>query len=169
MIRESVISDSCCPTLEYGNDPPSADDFAVVWRTYHRSGTEEDRAIRWQGVVTDLSDDVDATMSHNYSLHNGALAYEWGASSAQIRYWDGGTPQTVANGFEPSLYDGTIAFEVWDGHDWEIRYWDGSEILEITDNDYNDTQATLYDDRIAWVGRPPGSADQIFFARLLGK
>jgi len=174
MQSESVISNACCPTSKYSNDPPTADaptadDYSVVWRTYDRVGTEGHRTYLWQGVLTDLTDDVDATMSHNYSLQGGALAYEWGASPSQIMYWDGVSARTIANGYEPSLYEGTIAFEVWDGHDWEINYWDGSEILEITDNDYNDTQVTLYADRIAWVGRPPGSTDQIFFARLLGR
>jgi hypothetical protein len=164
---ESVISDDCCPTLEYSNDPPSADDYTVVWRTYHRAGTREHRTYLWRGVLTDLTDEVDATISHNYSLHGGALAYEWGPG--QITYWDGVTAQAITQKYEPSLYDGTIAYEVWDGQDWEIRFWDGSEIIEITDNDFNDTQCSLHGDTIAWVGRPPGSADQIFYARILSR
>ena len=158
MHSESVISNGCCPTSENGNDPPTADDYSVVWRTFDRAGTGGDRTIHWRGVVTDLTDEVDGVMSHNFSLHEEALAYEWGASPSLIRYWDGVTPQTIAEGHEPSLSHGTIAYEVWDG----------SAIIEITDNDYNDTQPSLYDDIIAWVGRPAGSSDQIFFARLQG-
>ncbi len=163
---ESVISNGCCPISENGNDPPTADDNSVVWRTFDRVGSEEDRTIHWRGVVTDLTDEVDGVMSHNFSLHEEALAYEWGASPSLITYWDGVTAQTIAEGHEPSLYHGTIAYQVWDGQDWEIHFWDGSAIIEITDNDYNDTQPTLYDDIIAWVGRPAGSSDQIFFVRL---
>jgi hypothetical protein len=64
------------------------------------------------------------------------------------------------------LYNGTIAYEAWDGPDWEIRFWDGAQIIEITDNDYNDTQPSLSGDRLAWVGRPD-ALDQIFYAKNL--
>jgi hypothetical protein len=83
------------------------------------------------GDLTDLTDELDATMAHNYSLHGGEIAYEYGTSPAWIRYWDGAT------------------------------------IHEITDNDYNDTQASLHGSLIAWVGRPPEiGLDQIFYVEL---
>lgn len=167
--RESVISDGCCPNTQYGNERPTADDFSVAWRTYDRDGTGGPRTMLWRGVVTDLTAQVDAIMAHNFSLHEDALAYEWGASPATITYWNGGAPQSIAEGYEPSLYSGTIAYEVWDGQDWEIHFWNGSTILEITDNDFNDTRPSLYGNLIAWVGRPPSSADHIFYAKLLGK
>jgi len=158
---ESVISDDCCPTTGWSNEIPSADDGAVVWRTYDRVGSEGHRAYLWNGALTNITDIIEAGLGHNYSLHAGAIAYEYGAS-AMIRYWDGTTVHEVGNGYEPSLYNGTIAYEVWDG-DWEIRYWDGTTVHDITDNDYNDTQVSLYGTIIAWVGRPPGSADHIFY------
>jgi hypothetical protein len=102
-------------------------------------------------------------MSHDYSLYAGTIAYVYGASPGWIKYWDGITVQEVGKGYDPSLYDGAIAYEAWDGHDWEIRYWDGTTVHEITDNDYPDTDASLYGSIIAWVGRPPGGGDQIFY------
>jgi hypothetical protein len=163
---ESVISDDCCPTTGWSNDPPSADDHAVVWRTYHRAGTGEFRAYYWDGILSNLSDELEATMSHNYCLQGGEVACEYDATPSWIRYWDGTTWETIEKGYEPSLFEGTLAYEVYDGQDWEIRYWDGSAIHEITDNDYNDTQVSLHGTTIAWVGRPPGSLDQIFYFRL---
>lgn len=159
---ESVISNDCCPTSSWSNEIPSADDGAVVWRTYDRVGSEGFRTYLWDGALTNITDIIDGSMAHNYSLYAGTIAYEYGASPAMIKYWDGSTVHDVDQGYNPSLYDGTIAYEVWDG-DWEIRYWDGVTIHEITDNDYNDTQVSLYGTIIAWVGRPPGSADQIFY------
>lgn len=165
---EIVLSDGCCPTTEYSNEPPTADDLTVVWRTYDKIGGSGHRTLRWRGTITDLTDAVDGELSYDYSLQAGALAYQWGARPGVIRYWDGVTTQAIAEGYSPSLYDGTIAYEAWDGHDWEIRFWDGSSILEITDNDVNDTQPTLCGGLVAWVGRPAGGMDQIFYARLPG-
>jgi hypothetical protein len=39
-------------------------------------------------------------------------------------------------------------------------------VHEITDNDYVDMNASLHGSIIAWVGRPPGSADQIFYVNV---
>lgn len=88
-------------------------------------------------------------------------------------YLDGGEkghPAThahdVEDGFSPSLFDGAVAYKVWDGLDWEIRHWDGTTVRDVTDNDYDDTDPSLHGSFIAWVGRPPGGDDQIFFVDL---
>jgi hypothetical protein len=162
---ESVISDGCCPTSNWSNEIPSADYYAVVWRSYDRVGSEGHKAWLWDGALTDLTDVIDGAMSHEYSLHVGDIAYEYGASPAIIMYWDGTTVHDVGLGYEPSLYEGTVAYEAWDGYDWEIRYWDGTTVHDITDNTYNDTQASLYGSIIAWVGRPE-SFDQIFYVNV---
>jgi hypothetical protein len=160
---ESVISGGCCPTSQWSNEAPSADDYTVVWRSYDRVGSEGFRAYLWNGAITDITDAIDAKMTIDYSLHAGGLAYEYGNGPTMIKYWDGATVHDVGAGYEPSLYSGTIAYEVFDGHDWEIRYWDGTAVHDITDNDYDDVQSSLYGSTIAWAGRPPGSAYQIFY------
>ena len=159
---ESVLSDGCCPTSQWYGDYLSADAGAVVWRSYDRVGSERPRAYLWNGTLTNITDVIDANMATNYSLYAGTIAYKYGASPVMIRYWDGNAAHEVGRGYEPSLYDGTIAFEYWDGHDWEIRYWDGMTIHEITDNDYVDMQPSLHGPFIAWVGRP-GNTDQILY------
>lgn len=164
--HESVLSDDCCPTTGFSNDAPTADDYTVVWRSYDRVGTGGHKVYCWDGTLIDLSEDVQAGMAHGFSLYRDTLAYEWGASPSWITYWDGATAQTIAAGYSPSLFDGAIAYEVWDGHDWEIHYWNGASIVEITDNEYDDTQPSLCRNTIAWVGRPEG-LDQIFYATHL--
>ena len=37
---ESVISNGCCPTSQWSNEIPSADDYTVAWRSYDRVGSE---------------------------------------------------------------------------------------------------------------------------------
>jgi hypothetical protein len=164
--NESVISEDCCPTSQWSNEIPSADDFTVVWRSHDRVGIEGFRAWLWHGTLTEITDDIDARMITDPSLQAGHLAYEYGANPAIIKYWDGAAIHEVGPGYAPCLYEGTIAYEAWDGYDWEIRYWDGATIHDITDNTYNDTQASMYGSIIAWVGRPPGSFDQIFYVDL---
>jgi hypothetical protein len=67
-----------------------------------------------------------------------------------------------------SLDDGWIAFEAWDGSDWEIYLWDGVDIIPISDNDFLDREPSLSGNRVAWMARPdgPGTHDQIFYAKL---
>ncbi|MCP4573799.1 MAG: hypothetical protein GY838_15680 [bacterium] len=164
---ESLISDSCCPAADWNNDFLSAEDGAVVWRSYDLYGGTGHRTYLWDGSLTDLTDTLDATMATAYSLYQGTIGYVHGTGPARITYWDGTTVHDVGSGYAPSLYDGAIAYEVWDGHDWEIRYWDGTAIHEITDNDFNDTQASLDGSKIAWVGRPAGGGDQIFWVSVV--
>ena len=120
----------------------------------------------WDGLITDLTSTLEECVASAFSLYEGNIAYVYGSSPGWIRYWDGSTVQEAARGYDPSLYNGTIAYEVWDGHDWEIHYWDGTTEHEITNNDYMDVDPSLYGSIIAWTGRPPGSADQIFYVDL---
>jgi hypothetical protein len=46
----------------------------VVWRCYDRVGDEGTRAWLWNGALTDITDPIDAVMSHEYSLHAGGIA-----------------------------------------------------------------------------------------------
>ncbi len=128
---ESVISSGCCPADTWANEIPSADDGAVVWRSYDQIGGEGFRANFWNGALTNLTDTIEAHLAYDYSL-----------------------------------YAGTIAFEVWDGHDWEIHFWDGMTIHEITDNEINDTEVSLHGSMIAWMGRPSGGVGQIYYASV---
>lgn len=162
---QSSLSDGCCPSDTWSNEIPSADAGEVVWRSYDQVGSEGFRVHLWDGTLTDLTDTLDGRMISNPSLDAGTIAFEYGANPTWIRYWNGSTVQEVAKGFNPSLSNGTIAFEEWDGHDLEIRYWDGSKVLEITDNDFNDTQVSLSGSQIVWVGRP-GSSDLIYYVEL---
>ena len=166
LLNESVISSSCCPTSNWSNDKPTADDYTVVWRSYDRVGSEGFRAWLWHGTLIDISDDINATMTIDYSFHAGGIAYEYGASPAVIKYWDGATVHDVGPGYTTCLYEGTVAYEVWDGHDWEIRYWDGSAIHDITENDFDDMGPSLYGTIIAWTGRLQGIGDHIFYVDL---
>lgn len=163
---ESLISGGCCPTTEFSNEPPAAHDGTVVWRSWHRAFSGPFHAYLWNGVPTEITDDIEANIARRFSIYDGTLAYEYSGDPTRIAYWDGVSAQVVAEGIEPSLYDGRIAFTVWDGHDYEIRYWDGTQVIDITDDDVNDSQPTLWGSWLAWVGRPGGGAGQIFYVEV---
>jgi hypothetical protein len=164
---EITISGTCCPTSDYSSEAPAAHDGQVVWRTWRRSSSGPFSAYLWDnGSLTDITAEVEANIARNYSIHNGGLAYEYSGDPTQIAYWNGNSALVVADGIEPSLYGGRIAFTFWDGHDYEIRYWDGAQVADITDNDYNDGQPSLWGSWLVWVGRPGAGANQIFYMQL---
>lgn len=164
---ETVLTSECCPTTNYSNSRPVADDGRVVWISWDRVGTGGPRIFRWDGTRRDITEIV-SEAAHNFTLDAGTMAYEWGAQPSTIRYWDGATIHTIAEGYDPSLDGGRVAFEAWDGHDWEIHLWNGTSIEQITDNEFEDYDPSLSGDRLAWVGRPsgPGGLHQVFYAHL---
>ena len=155
------ISDDCCPTTGWNNEMLSADAGEVIWRAGDRTGDLGYTLYRWDGTLTDMNDFVDAQLCVHYFLDDGTIAYETG-NPRRIDYWDGTTAHEVGAGYWPSLDDGRVAYEFFDGHDWEIRYWDGTTVHEITDNDYEDYEPSLSGSLIAWTARPEGP-DQIFY------
>lgn len=163
---EIVISESCCPTSEYSADAPAAHDGRVIWRAWRRATSGPHSAFLWEGGnLTDLTADIEANIARKYSIYGGELAYEYSGNPTQVAYWDGASAQVIATGIEPSLYDGRIAFTFWDGHDYEIRYWDGTQVIDITDNDENDGQPSLWGGWLVWVGRP-GGVNHIFYTEV---
>jgi len=168
MNEKITLTNECCPTNRYSNGRPVADAFTVVWNRYDRTGSGENRTYMWNGTRRDITDDLGGSAAHDFSLDDGTLAYEWSASPSTIMYWDGMTVREIGDGSAPSLDDGAIAFEAWDGHDWEIYFWDGMSIEQITDNDFGDYDPSLSGNLLAWSGRPsgPGGLYQIFYTRL---
>ena len=163
--EETTISEVSCPVADYSNGAPTTDFGEVVWRAFHR-GNFEHKVTRYDGetgLSFDLTDDVNANTAVQLSLDDGDLAYKSGSDG--VTYWDGTTATPIAQGETPSLNNGRVAYVVWDG-DYEIHYWDGSTIHEITDNDFHDSQPSLFGDLLVWAGRPGGGPWQIFYVRL---
>lgn len=163
---ESSLSEDCCPTTEWSHEPPTADDGVVVWRAWHRAGSGAHKTLLWDGTLHDLTADHGFNISTHADYHGGFLAFDQGGTGTQIMLWDGAALRAVADGYEPSVHDGKVAFLQYDGHDWEVRYWDGQHVHEITDNDFPDLQPTLDDGLLAWQGRPGGGVGQIFYVVL---
>jgi hypothetical protein len=54
--------------------------------------------------------------------------------------------------YQPSLYEGKVAWAEKVGSRTEIFYWDGTNTIQITNNSYNDLKPVVYDGTIAWRG-----------------
>ncbi len=65
-------------------------------------------------------------------------------------------PVIVGPGGAPSLFKSKIAFHASDGHDMEILLYDveTGETLQLTHNDYDDSNPSLYDGTVAWQAYP---------------
>lgn len=164
------LTQDCCPASTHSSSDVEADASAVLWRTYERGSQDPHRIFMWNGSHEDITSDLGVS-AHSFSMDDGKIAYQWGAQPDMVRYWDGATVHELGLGAHPSLDDGWIAFEAWDGHDWEIYIWDGVDIIQVTDNDFLDREPSLSGNRVAWMARPdgPASHDQIFYAKLPGR
>jgi hypothetical protein len=159
---DSAISDN-------RSSMPDADGDWIVWRSLD-SALESQVHLRnvYQGVTRDISEEVGANTATNFSVDDGELAYE-GAVGAEIwvKYWDETEVHEIEEGTEPSLSDGRVAYNVWNG-DWDVHYWDGSTIHQIAVNQTHDAQPSLDGDWLVWVGHPDGNDEdsQIFYMRV---
>jgi hypothetical protein len=125
--------------------PPTPDDSEIwFWNGYGA----------WQVTDNDLEDVYP-------SLYELTIAWQ---SDAKVVYATIPHPQwgrplrptVVAEGQRPSLYANKIAYHASDGQDTEIFLYDieSAEILQITDNEYNDSNPCLYDGTLVWHGDP---------------
>jgi len=76
------------------------------------------------------------------------------------------TDNDIIDEAHPSLYDGTIAWQGYDGIDpntHEIYYWDGSTITQVTHNDMDDRYASHHSGAIAWNGGYYNGNSEIYY------
>ena len=53
--------------------------------------------------------------------------------------------------YYPSLHNGQISWEGWDGHDNEIYFWDGSGTINVSNSPVSESNPSLYNGKIAWL------------------
>lgn len=125
----------------------------VVWamRVEGRTGHE---IFYYNGVntiqITD--DDVD---DRGPQIHNDLLVWQrWDDDLFQmnITLTDGSTTLDLGPGYSPRIHQGKVAWEYFDGNDYEIRLFDGHETIQLTDNNCWDRHPEIHDGKVAWVG-----------------
>lgn len=60
--------------------------------------------------------------------------------------------KNVGNDFDYVVWGNRVAWEGYDGNDWEIYLYDGQNIQQLTNNNRDDRFVTLYGANVAWSG-----------------
>ena len=63
-------------------------------------------------------------------------------------------PSISSNNQAVSNYDGTVAWQGYDGNDYDIYYYNGSTTSNISNNDTYDSGPSLFNGTIAYIGHP---------------
>lgn len=124
------------------------------------AGAYDEGVNTWQNDTAGYIEYGIAGSSPSTSNSQIAWTYETPDSAVrQVVLWDGSHYIPITNSthdnYNPSLYNGTIAYSRDDGNDHEIFYWDGTQEHQITDNDIDDVHPSLYNGQIAWVRGDP--------------
>jgi hypothetical protein len=64
--------------------------------------------------------------------------------------------------YYPQIHKGQVAWQGWDGSDWEIYFWDGVSTIQITNNSLYDRPPQMHNGQIVWSAYD-GNDDEIFF------
>lgn len=57
----------------------------------------------------------------------------------------------TSNNMQPAVSAEGVAWQYWDGDDWEILYYDGATTTQLSDNDAPDLAPVLQDEYIIWT------------------
>ena len=151
---------------------PSIHRSGIAWqvRSAENASTDDWEIEFWDGTsvrrVTD--NDVDDT---GPSLHETTLAWCSGGSIVYLPLPPPGDlgplspPVVVGPGEAPSLFGNKIAYHASDGHDAEVFLFDilSGQTTQVTENDYDDTNPSLYDGTVAWQAYPLSRQADVFY------
>jgi len=142
----------------------------IAWQSRGSDGTDDWEIRYWDGYgvrpVTDNEvDDIDPSLYERTIAwqSDGNIVYVTVPSDIYV-----GTlppPVIVAPGEGPSLFKNKIAYHASDGNDTEIFLYDidAGRTIQITDNDHNDRNASLYDGTLAWEAFDGLNKREIFY------
>jgi hypothetical protein len=156
---------------------PSLYDGTIAWR----SGMEIVYLSVPTSIYYPLGTPVAVAVGEAPSLFGHKIAYHASdGNDTEMFLYDIESRQTIQitdndyNDRNACLHDGTLVWEGYDGNDWEIFYWDGSTIEQLTENDLDDMEPSLWGTglrtMVAYVewresSLPPWFASQIVLLR----
>jgi len=142
---------------------PSLHQGGIAWqvRSPEHGSTDDWEIEFWDGTsvrrVTD--NDLEDT---GPSLYEATLAWCSGGNIVYLSLPPPGDPGPlpppviVGPGEAPSVFGNKIAYHTSDGHDTEILLFDiaSGQTTQVTNNDYEDKNPSLFDDTVAWQAYP---------------
>ena len=130
---------------------PSLDGTTLAYEGYDGTDYEVYYRVGLDPRTNITDDDL---LDTKPSLDAGWIAFETlNGTEWNIRYWNGSSISELSRTGQdrcPSIHSGQIAWQGFDGNDYEIFLWDGYSTVQITDNDNDDTNPSLYGGQIAW-------------------
>ncbi len=141
-------------TLNGGN---SIDEHAVVYADNDEEGDMEIYIKTSKDKIEKLSDNQFDDTSPHFNAESMTVVWQRLVDGRyQIVSYDlseGKETQLTfsrTNNMEPKVSVDGIAWQAWDGNDWEIMYFDGTYTDQITDNDTQDVTPVIEDGYILW-------------------
>lgn len=142
----------------------------AVWNTVSAGDPDIADVSYYDGSQTIVLSDGTGNYIY-YDISDDTVAW---TGKGNVYYWDGSFSGSSPNitvfanilkeySAIPKLYGNKLVFEGFDGNDNEIFLYDGIEIVQITDNTYDDYQPNIFEDTIVWSGAVQ-SRYQIFMA-----
>jgi hypothetical protein len=137
-------------------EDPRISEQNVVWEGF-AGGTANDREIYLNDGVTTTRlttnsfPDFDPRVSGNNVVWWGGVFNDF-----QVSLFDGVTTLEISSGVRnqfPEIDGDNVVWQSYDGHDYEIMLWNGHEVIQLTNNDYDDTTPQLSGSHVAWVGQ----------------
>lgn len=139
---------------------PSLHEGKIAWqRRSAYDPTDEWEIYFWDGATTRRITD-NAVHDTHASLYRNVIAWCSDGNIVYLSMPPAGQPGPlpppvlVGPGEAPSLFKNKIAYHASDGNDTEIFLYDtqSGQVLQVTDNDYDDKNPSLFDGTIAWEG-----------------
>ena len=128
----------------------------VVWEGF-AGGTSNDREIYLNDGVTTTRLTINAFPDFDPRIAGNNVVW-WGGvfNDFQVSLFDGVTTRELSSGITnqfPEIDGDNIVWQSDDGNDFEIMFWNGHEVIQLTDNDYDDTRPQVSGDHVTWVGQ----------------
>lgn len=112
------------------------------------------------GKVTKISDNKYDDLAPSYDADSDTITWhrlingryqiiQYALDTAEEIQLTNGT----TNSMEPSADGSYVAWQYWDGEDWEIVLFDGSSTTQITDNEMSDVSPSIHDGYVLWTSK----------------
>lgn len=113
--------------------------------------------IRIRGVETKITDNQVDDLSPTYDTVSHTMAWHRMINDRfQIIVFDYETGEErqltagVHNNMEPSVSGELVAWQSWDGHDWEVMLYDGTTTQKLSNNELPDINPYVSNDYVMW-------------------
>lgn len=146
-------------TVQVSNDDtidnyyPSLYDGKIAWSGGKPIIGDHYDIFYWNGSdVNQISVSKTNTSYVSPTLYNGTISWMVYSVNNMIYFWNGHDITEIYDGDSrgPSLFDGKIAWDGYDGYAYQIYFYNGFAIDKVTDNSTDSYAPSLFNGTIAW-------------------